>query len=408
MTSALLFWLPLLAVMVSAVAGIGIFLAGEGRMLQRTTLNLLAAVAKLALIAWMAVFVVAGQVPEFRLPLLPGLDLVLRADALSMLFATLSAFLWLVTTVYAVAYLEIGADRARFFGFFSPCVTATMGISMAGNLLTFFVFYELLTLTTWPRVVHKEPREAYAGARSYLAHTMSASALFLVGMVWLYAPTGPQDFVVGGTLAAVAAEQPGAAMGIFVLLVIGMGVKTALFPLHSWLPRAMVAPAPVSTLLHAVAMVKAGAFGLVHLIEDVFGAELIATLDVGLPLALLAGFTIIYGSVQSDIKKRLAYSTVSQVSHIALGLAIDWANHHLRNARPTGGAHALAPHGGDEQGARPAGRQPRRGVHASSEPLRGVVHGSVDHQHLPRKAGRARRARRGLRHSVAGHRRSSV
>lgn len=372
MTSALLFWLPLLAVMVSAVAGVGIFLAGEGRMLQRTTLNLLAAVAKLALIAWMAVFVVAGQVPEFRLPLLPGLDLVLRADALSMLFATLSAFLWLVTTVYVVAYLEIGADRARFFGFFSPCVTATRGISMAGNLLTFLAFYELLTLTTWPLVVHKEPREAYAGARSYLAHTKSASALFLVGM----------------------------------------GVKTALFPLHSWLPRAMVAPAPVSTLLHAVAMVKAGAFGLVHLIEDVFGAELIATLGVGLPLALLAGFTIIYGSamavVQSDIKQHLAYSTVSQVSHIALGLAIDWANHHLRNARPTGGAHALAPHGGDEQGARPAGRQPRRGVHASSEPLRGVVHGSVDHQHLPRKAGRARRARRGLRHSVAGHRRSSV
>jgi multicomponent Na+:H+ antiporter subunit D len=326
MTSALLFWLPLLAVMVSAVAGVGIFLAGEGRMLLRTTLNLLAAVAKLALVAWMAVFVVAGQVPEFRLPLLPGLDLVLRADALSMLFATLSAFLWLVTTVYAVAYLERGADRARFFGFFSLCVTATMGISMAGNLLTFFVFYELLTLTTWPLVVHKGTREAYAGARSYLAHTMSASALFLVGMVWLYALTGPQDFVGGGTLAAVAAEQPGAAVGIFVLLVIGMGVKAALFPLHSWLPRAMVAPAPVSALLHAVAVVKAGAFGLVRLIEDVFGAELVATLGVGLPLALLAGFTIIYGSamavVQSDIKKRLAYSTVSQVSYIALGLAI--------------------------------------------------------------------------------------
>jgi len=326
MTSALLFWLPLLAVMVSAVAGVGIFLAGEGRMLLRTTLNLLAAVAKLALVGWMAVFVVAGQVPEFRLPLLPGLDLVLRADALSMLFATLSAFLWLVTTVYAVAYLERGADRARFFGFFSLCVTATMGISMAGNLLTFFVFYELLTLTTWPLVVHKGTREAYAGARSYLAHTMSASALFLVGMVWLYALTGPQDFVGGGTLTTVAAEQPGAAVGIFVLLVIGMGVKAALFPLHSWLPRAMVAPAPVSALLHAVAVVKAGAFGLVRLIEDVFGAELVATLGVGLPLALLAGFTIIYGSamavVQSDIKKRLAYSTVSQVSYIALGLAI--------------------------------------------------------------------------------------
>jgi multicomponent Na+:H+ antiporter subunit D len=325
-TAALLFWLPLLAVMVSALAGVGIFLAGEERKALRTTLNLLAALAKLALVAWMALFVIAGQVPEFRLPLLPGLDLVLRADAFSMLFATLSATLWLVTTVYAVAYLERSADRARFFGFFSLCVTATMGISMAGNLLTFFVFYELLTLTTWPLVVHKGTPEAYAGARSYLAHTLSASAVFLVGMVWLYALTGPQDFVTGGTMAGVAAERPGAAAAIFVLLVIGMGVKAALFPLHSWLPRAMVAPAPVSALLHAVAVVKAGAFGLVRVIEDVFGAAIVDALGLGLPLVWVAGFTIVYGSamavVQTDIKKRLAYSTVSQVSYIALGLAI--------------------------------------------------------------------------------------
>jgi multicomponent Na+:H+ antiporter subunit D len=321
-----LYWLPLLVVMVSAVAGVGIFVAGDGRKGLRTVLNLSAAVAKLGLVAWMALFVLAGQVPEFRLALLPDLDLVLRADAFSMLFSTLSAVLWLVTTVYAVAYLERAKDRARFFGFFSLCVTATMGIAMAGNLFTFFVFYELLTLTTWPLVVHKGSREAFAGGRSYLVHTLSASVMFLIGMVWLYALTGPQDFVSGGTLAAVAAERPAAAAGVFVLLVIGMGVKAALFPLHSWLPRAMVAPAPVSALLHAVAVVKAGAFGLVRVVEDVFGPELVAALGLDLPLILLAGFTIVYGSLmaiyQTDIKKRLAYSTVSQVSYIALGIAI--------------------------------------------------------------------------------------
>jgi len=326
MSDMLLYWLPLAVVMVSAVAGVAIFVAGEDRQRLRTTLNLLAAVAKLVLVGWMAVFVVAGQAPEFRFALLPGLDLVLRADGFSMLFATLSATLWLVTTVYAVAYLERGADRARFFGFFSLCVTATMGIAMAGNLLTFFVFFELLTLTTWPLVVHNGTREAVAGARSYLAHTLSASAVFLVGMVWLYALTGPQDFVTGGTVSAVAAEHPLAATGVFVLLVIGMGVKAALFPLHSWLPQAMVAPAPVSALLHAVAVVKAGAFGLVRVVEDVFGPAVVASLGLNLPLVLLAGFTIVYGSVmaifQSDIKKRLAYSTVSQVSYIALGIAI--------------------------------------------------------------------------------------
>lgn len=326
MTTGWHFWLPLATVMVSALAGVAIFLAGEARQTLRTMLNLAAAVAKLLLVVAMGVAVIGGQVPEFRMAMMPGLDLVLRADAFSMLFASLSAALWLVTTVYAVAYLERSADRARFFGFFSLCVTATMGIAMAGNLLTFFVFYELLTLTTWPLVVHKGTREAFAGARSYLAHTLGASVAFLVGMVWLYSLTGPQDFVSGGTLAAVAAERPAAAVAVFALLVFGLGAKAALFPLHSWLPRAMVAPAPVSALLHAVAVVKAGAFGLVRVIEDVFGPALVQDLGVNLPLVLLASFTIVFGSVvavaQTDIKKRLAYSTVSQVSYIALGIAV--------------------------------------------------------------------------------------
>jgi len=326
MSDTLLFWLPLAVVLVSALAGIGIFIAGEERQSLRTCLNLLAAVAKIMLVGVMGVAVWSGQPAEFRTALLPGLDLVLRADALSMLFATLSAGLWLVTTVYAIAYLERGADRARFFGFFSLCVTATMGVSMAGNLLTFFIFYELLTLTTWPLVVHSGTRAAFAGARSYLAHTMIGSAIFLVGMVWLYSLTGAQDFIAGGTVGDLGLERPNQLRFIFAMLVIGMGVKAALFPLHSWLPKAMVAPAPVSALLHAVAVVKAGAFGLVRLVEDIFGPELVASLGVGAPLAMLAGFTIVYGSAmalrQHDLKKRLAYSTVSQVSYIILGIAI--------------------------------------------------------------------------------------
>ena len=330
MKDALLFWLPLATVGVSALAGMAIFAAGEPRQRLRTTLNLLAALAKLGLVGTMGAFVLGGDVPEFRVALLPGLDLVLRADALSMLFATLSALLWLVTTVYAVAYLERSADRARFFGFFSLCVTATMGVAMAGNLLTFFVFYELLTLTTWPLVVHSGSAAAFASGRSYLAHTLGGSALFLLGMVWLVALAGPQDFIAGGTVGELGLHaNAGGALAlqaIFGLLAIGMGVKAALFPLHAWLPRAMVAPAPVSALLHAVAVVKAGAFGLVRLVEDIYGPELVRSLGLDLPLVLVAGFTIVYGSVlalaQDDIKKRLAYSTVSQVSYIVLGIAV--------------------------------------------------------------------------------------
>ena len=323
------FWLPFWVVMVSAAAGIGIFIAGEQRPVLRVVLNLTAAVAKVVLVGMMGRLVMAGHVPEFSFSLLPDLDLKLRADPLSMLFTSLSAVLWLVTTVYAVAYLERESDRARFFGFFSLCVTATMGIAMAGNLLTFFIFYELLTLTTWPLVVHKGNRESFSSARSYLVHTLGASVLLLVGIIWLYNLAGPRDFIAGGYVGDLGLEQQNSLRVVFVLLAIGFGVKAALFPLHSWLPRAMVAPAPVSALLHAVAVVKAGAFGLVRLIDDIYGFELVQALGMDLPLLLAASFTIVYGSVlalyQADIKKRLAYSTVSQVSYIALGVAIGGA-----------------------------------------------------------------------------------
>ncbi len=319
-------WLPLAMVLVSLVAGIAIFLLGEQRQLARTLLNLGAALVKLVLVAFLFMLIVVDRAPEFRLALLPGLDLVLRADALSLLFTTLSAVLWLITTVYAIAYLERDENRARFFGFFSICVASTMGIAMAGNLFTFFIFYELLTLATWPLVAHSGTRAAILGARTYLRYTLAGSAVFLVGLIWLYGLAGSRDFIAGGTLEAIGVDDYTELRIIFVFLVIGMGVKAALFPMHSWLPKAMVAPAPVSALLHAVAVVKAGAFGLVRLVEDVYGPELVADLGMGNLLAVAAAFTIIYGSVmalrQTDIKRRLAFSTVSQVSYIALGVAV--------------------------------------------------------------------------------------
>ncbi len=318
--------LPLVVVLVSLLAGLAIALLGEERQRLRTVLNLGAALVKLGLVVWIAVLVMGGTVPEFRFPLVPGFDLVLRADSLSVLFASLSAALWLVTTVYAIAYLEDSANRARFFGFFSICVTATMGIAMAGNLLTFFVFYELLTLATWPLVVHTGSHAALHAGRTYLRFTLGGSALFLIGLIWLYNLAGPQDFIAGGSLGLLDLGARPSMQAIFVLIAIGMGVKAAIVPLHAWLPAAMVAPAPVSALLHAVAVVKAGAFGLVRLVEDVYGSSLTGELGLGLALAIAASITIVYGSLlalrQGDLKKRLAYSTVSQVSYIALGIAI--------------------------------------------------------------------------------------
>ena len=315
--------LPLLTLATSLVPALVIFFLAEHRRRLRGALNLGAAAAKLALVLLMLQGTAAGAIYEVRLPLVPGLDLLLRIDPLALLFITLSAFLWLLTTVYAIAYLGDGPDLSRFFGFFSLCVAATTGIALAGSLVTFFIFYELLTLSTYPLVVHKGDAASLAAGRRYLAYTMAGSALLLVGIVWLEGQTGPVEFMRQGTLQGHGAES---LRWIFLLMVAGLGVKSALVPLHGWLPNAMVAPAPVSALLHAVAVVKAGAFGIVRVVYDVYGFELVHTLGLGLPLAVAASITIVYGSLralqQQDLKRRLAYSTVSQVAYIALGAAL--------------------------------------------------------------------------------------
>ncbi|MBK7506626.1 MAG: monovalent cation/H+ antiporter subunit D family protein [Bacteroidetes bacterium] len=317
--------LPVLILLTSAVPGLAIFFLGEERHLARATLNLAGAMAKVALLGLVLWGVFHGHAYETRLPFLPGIDFVLRVDAPALLFGALSGVLWLLTTVYAIAYLEHSPHRSRFFGFFSLCVTASMGVALAGNLVTFLVFYEFLTLTTWPLVVHRGTPQALAGGRVYLAYTLGGSALLLAGIAWLHAVAGPVEFTERGALAAVAGRAP-ELRAIFALLAAGLGVKAALVPLHGWLPRAMVAPAPVSALLHAVAVVKAGAFGLVRLVYDVFGIEFGEQLGVLAPLAVVAAVTIVWGSLravfQDDLKKRLAYSTVSQVSYIVLGTAV--------------------------------------------------------------------------------------
>ncbi len=319
-------WLPLLIVLSSLIAGLVIFTLAENRVKTRVWLNLGAALLKLALVAFMLWGVFNGHHYETRLPLLPGLDLVLRADALSMLFVALSAGLWMLTTIYAIGYLEDSPHRSRFFGFFSLCVTATVGVALAGNLITFLLFYELLTLATYPLIVHRGTEAARKAGRTYLIYTLAGGALLLLGTIWLYTITGTLEFTARGFLSALDSSQHPALIVIFVLLITGLGVKAALIPLHGWLPAAMVAPAPVTALLHAVAVVKAGAFGIIRVVYDVFGIEFSASLGVTLPLAIVAAATIIYASMralfQDNLKRRLAFSTVSQVSYIVLGIAI--------------------------------------------------------------------------------------
>ncbi|WP_135362669.1 cation:proton antiporter [Halosimplex halophilum] len=324
---------PVAAVLVSAVAIVPI-LASRGRPNLREAWTVLAALAKLGIVASMVPGVLAGDtyVTDFG-TFVPGVQFVLRADSLGILFALLASLLWLVTSFYSMGYMR-GLDehsQTRYFAAFAGSLASAIGIAFAGNLLVLFVFYELLTVATYPLVAHDETDEARAAGRKYLTYTFGGGVAVLAGAVLVYwltsSPAGPGTtaFAAGG-IADLATADPVVARVAFALLITGFGVKAALMPIHSWLPDAMVAPTPVSGLLHAVAVVKSGVFGIARVVLDVFGPDLVGELGMGTILASIAAFTLVTASVialrQDNLKRRLAYSTVSQLSYIVLGLAV--------------------------------------------------------------------------------------
>lgn len=319
-------WLPLATLATSLLVAPMIFALPERAWRARAVLNLAAALAKLLLVGLMVVGLYRGRDYQFAFTVVDGVDFLLKVDALGMMFAGLSSLLWLATTVYAIGYLEDSSNRKRFFGFFSLCVASTIGISLAGNLFTFLLFYEMLTLSTYPLVVHRGSPKALAAGSLYLRYTLTAGLVLLLGVVGLHALVGDVTFGEREALAALDPECRPLLVGLFLVLLLGLAVKAALVPLHGWLPRAMVAPAPVSALLHAVAVVKAGAFGIVRLVYDVYGIQLSFELGLLGVLTAVACVTILYGSVralaQQELKPRLAFSTVSQVSYIVLGISL--------------------------------------------------------------------------------------
>jgi multicomponent Na+:H+ antiporter subunit D len=326
MTPTIFALLPPAIVLTSLIPGLLIFALREEQYHLRTLLNMVGVILKLALVGLMLYGVNQGLSFRFALPFLPGGKLILHADAMSLQFVALSSVLWLATTIYAIGYLEGAPLRSRFFGYFSLCVSATVGLALAGNLVTFLLFYELLTLATFPLVVHRGTAGAMRAGRVYLAYTLGGGTLLLMGVAVLHALAGSPDFIPGGYLGPLVEDHRASLILAFALLIAGLGVKAALIPMHGWLPTAMVAPAPVSALLHAVAVVKAGAFGIMRVVYDVYGVEPMDLLQLTQPLLWLAGATIMYGSIkalqQQEIKRRLAYSTVSQVSYITLGVAL--------------------------------------------------------------------------------------
>ena len=317
---------PLAAVLVSLVAAVAIFVFRNYPNL-REACTLAAAVIKFGIVFSLLGAVLDGGAPESQpLELVPGWALHLRADAFGMVFALLASSLWVITSVYSIGYMRSGGyiHQTGYYASFAVCVSSAIGIAFAANLATFFIFYEILTIATYPLVIHRRNEEAIAGGRKYLAYTLIAGQALLVAVVWSASLAPGATFQPGGFLSGSA--TPGTHQAIFVLFIIGIGAKAAIMPLHGWLPAAMVAPTPVSALLHAVAVVKAGAFGCVRIVGFVFGVDLIRELGLANILAFAAGATILIASMralgENHLKRRLAYSTVSQLSYIVLGAAL--------------------------------------------------------------------------------------
>ena len=294
----------------------------------RDGVSIALALATLGLVVSMLPGTTDGRVASATLfELAPGINIALRADAAGMLFATLASFLWVPTSVYSIGYMRGLEEQkhTRFFVAFALSVGAAVGVALAANLLTFVLFYELLTLFTYPLVIHRESDEAVRAGRKYLLYTLGGGLALIGGTAWLALMGIDTTFSEKGVLASLASRDA-TVWALFVLLAGGVIVKAAVMPLHSWLPAAMVAPTPVSALLHAVAVVKAGVFGVVRVLIFVFGVDLLRDTGAWQVLAIGAATTVVVASLlalrHDNLKRRLAYSTVSHLSYIVLGVAL--------------------------------------------------------------------------------------
>jgi len=256
-----------------------------------------------------------------------GVALELKVDQTGLFFGLIATTLWLVTCFYSIGYVRAHREKhqTRYFASFAACIGSTIGIAFSANLVTFLVFYEMLSLATYPLVIHSESPKAIRSGRKYLTYALSAGVLLIAAVVWTGSAAGTFEFKAGGILAP-GDLSPSSMRLLFLLFIAAVGVKAGLMPLHGWLPAAMVAPTPVSALLHAVAVVKSGVFGIIRVVGFVFGPETMAGYGLDTMLIFVSGVTILLASCialrQDNLKARLAYSTVGHLSYIVMGIAL--------------------------------------------------------------------------------------
>lgn len=325
-------WVPLLACLTPLLAVVPILLFRREPMLREGS-TIVAGVVMLALVMTLVPAVSAGKIIVCELfPLVPNVPLAFRVDGLGMLFALVASALWIPTSLYAFGYMRGLKEHSqtRFYAFFAVSLSATLGVAFAGNLLTLYLFYEMLSLATFPLVTHHQDKEARTGGRTYLSHLLGTSIAFaLPALIFCYVKGGGAEGGMTFSADGILSDDIGATGGVVLLLLFAFGFsKAGMMPFHSWLPGAMVAPTPVSALLHAVAVVKVGVFCVLRVVTGVFGVKLIGEdgLDIGITLAWIAAFTVVVSSLialtQDNLKRRLAFSTIGQLSYIILGAAL--------------------------------------------------------------------------------------
>jgi len=270
------------------------------------------------------------------------LDVYFRIDKLGILFASIVSFLWICTLFYSIEYMKHEGKEEKFFTFFILTLGVTLGIAFSGNLFTMYMFYEFLTLVTFPLVIHEGSEEALQTGKKYLIYSFFGATLVLSGVILLYILGGDFNFAEHGVWNKVLPHGTELLSFLYILMFLGFGVKAAIVPLHGWLPSAMIAPTPVSALLHAVAVVKSGIFALVRVTYFIFGSSIIREIHATQLLSILIAITIFMGSMlafrEQNLKKRLAYSTVSQLGYVILGVIL------LNKPGLTGGLMHLVNH----------------------------------------------------------------
>jgi len=322
--------LPILAISVSILGAILIVLIGNKNPNLRESVSIIAGILKFTFVIMMIPPFFKGEEISIKIvSVLPGIELAFRVDGLGLLFAFGASFLWILTTFYSIGYMRGLNEHAqtRYFACFALSLSSAIGIAFASNLFTMFIFYEALTIVTYPLVSHHEDKEGLEGGRQYIVYLLGTAKIFLLAAIVLtYILTGTLDFRKSGIFSSEIVQNNKLLLQIMLVLYLYGFNKSAIMPLHSWLPAAMVAPTPVSALLHAVAVVKAGVFTVSRVLLYVYGANTVKAIEMQDLIFFLTSFTIIIGSLialtRDDFKARLAFSTVANLSYIIIGVAM--------------------------------------------------------------------------------------